>query len=92
MNEGNGVLIKWTRLGEILGPRGPAGGGRRPGSGRRRARSSLKKGAIGRLVIAPSDGSAVVARDEMGPEAAKSLPGTEVIPPGTSGRGAPGCG
>ena len=40
-----------------------------------------KKGAIEKLYTAPPDGAAVVCLDEMGPESAKSFPGTEVIDP-----------
>jgi hypothetical protein len=41
---------------------------------------------IERLYTAPPEGSAVVCLDEMGPDSAKSFPGTEVIDP------APGAG
>ena len=40
-----------------------------------------KKGAIEQLYTSPPEGATVVCLDEMGPEAAKSFPGTEVIDP-----------
>src|SRR5204863_4550924 len=44
-----------------------------------------KKGAIEELYASPPEGAAVVCLDEMGPEAAKSFPGTEVIRPAPEG-------
>ena len=38
-----------------------------------------QRGAIEKLYTAPPEGAAVVCLDEMGPESAKSFPGTEVI-------------
>ena len=46
-----------------------------------RSRVRRKKGAIEKLYTSPPQGAVVVCLDEMGPEAAKSFPGREVIDP-----------
>jgi transposase len=75
------IPIKRTRIDEILvaeGLRWRAGDlVRREG----RSRVRRQKGAIETLYTSPPDNSVVVCLDEMGPEAAKSFPGTEVIDP-----------
>jgi hypothetical protein len=53
----------------------------RPGSARGSIRTSPKKGGIELLYTAPPTGSVVVCLDEMGPQAARSFPGQQLVKP-----------
>src|SRR3954468_16915801 len=53
----------------------------RPGSASGSIRTSPKKGAIEQLYTTPPAGSVVVCLDEMGPQAAKSFPGQQLVKP-----------
>jgi hypothetical protein len=54
---------------------------RKPGSVSGSIRTSPKKGVIEQLYTAPPAGSVVVCLDEMGPQAARSFPGQQLVKP-----------
>src|SRR4051812_24706782 len=54
---------------------------RKPGSVSGSIRTSPKKGVIEQLYTAPPAGSVVVCLDEMGPQAARSFPGQQLVTP-----------